>query len=617
MPAQELGRGGMTFTMIVATLLAAAESAGGVQAIHLNQVGYAPAAEKIAIAVSDSNAPLRWELFNSYGDTVAAGKSRPFGYSKAAGEQVHQIDFSTVATRGAGFVLKVGDERSDPFLIGDGIYGRLAIDAAAFFYHQRSGEGISADLVGEAYARPAGHDPDVATCPARDHRGNDWGGCPYRVTATGGWYDAGDHGKYVVNGGIAIWTLVNIAERSVVALGDGALRIPESANGVPDILDEAREELDFLMAMQAPEGTRLRLPIGERSSGQDLALTETDVGGMAHHKLHDAAWTSLPMSPADDDQPRIVAYPSTAATLNLAAAAAQAARVFAPYDADYAQLLTTSARRAYAAAKRVPSVRAYDVTEGGGGGYGDSEFSDEFSWAATELFLTTGDAAYEADLRASAQFLASPGFGAGDISWNAVAPLATISLAISAKSPPELRNAAIASISKAADRFVEERRSEGYAIPFDRHYGWGSNGDLANRGVILGTAFDATGDRRYRDGAQSISDYLLGRNPLGVSYISGWGARPMRRPHHRFWAQGLDPAYPPPPTGALSGGPNQGPPADDVARAIIGTCAPQKCWRDDVNAYSLNEVAINWNAPLVWLAVFLDATERDLTNKAE
>src|SRR5205085_3262120 len=133
----------------------------------------------------------------------------------------------------------------------------------------------------------------------------------------------GDHGKYVVNGGIATAQLLSTFERTKTApsavpgaLDDGTLRVPEHGNNVPDVLDEARWELDFLMRMQVP-------------AGQPLA-------GMAHHKIHDQAWTGIPTQPQDDPQPRELHPPSTAATLNLAATAAQCARLFAPYDAAYA-----------------------------------------------------------------------------------------------------------------------------------------------------------------------------------------------------------------------------------------------------------------------------------------
>ena len=82
----------------------------------------------------------------------------------------------------------------------------------------------------------------------------------------------------------------------------------------------------------------------------------------------------------------------------------------------------------------------------------------------------------------------------------------------------------------------------------------------------------------------------------------------MRNPHHRFWAVAFDPTWPAPPPGVLSGGPNNTSMTDEVAVKLKGRCAPLQCWRDDGRAYVWNEVAINWNAPLVWVAAFADAT---------
>jgi endoglucanase len=123
---------------------------------------------------------------------------------------------------------------------------------------------------------------------------------------------------------------------------------------------------------------------------------------------------------------------------------------------------------------------------------------------------------------------------------------------------------------------------------------------------VLALAFDLSGDERYRQGVVNAMDYLLGRNPLNKSYVSGHGENPLTNPHHRFWAHSADPSFPGPPPGALAGGSNFGTPADSVAAAIYATCMPQTCYRDDIDAYSLNEVAINWNAPLFWITAFLD-----------
>jgi endoglucanase len=163
----------------------------------------------------------------------------------------------------------------------------------------------------------------------------------------------------------------------------------------------------------------------------------------------------------------------------------------------------------------------------------------------------------------------------------------------------------------AADRFLGDVKVTGYAVPLapPRGYTWGSNSNMLNRAILMALAAEWTGERRFRDGVIDTMDYLLGRNPLDRSFITGYGARPMQNPHHRFWAHSLDPNYPSPPPGVISGGPNNIAMADPVAEQMRGTCAPQTCWTDNARAFSVNEVAINWNAPLVWVSAWLAQSE--------
>ncbi|RZM33514.1 MAG: glycosyl hydrolase, partial [Sphingomonas sp.] len=125
------------------------------------------------------------------------------------------------------------------------------------------------------------------------------------------------------------------------------------------------------------------------------------------------------------------------------------------------------------------------------------------------------------------------------------------------------------------------------------------------RAIVLGVAWQIDRKPAYRDAVVASLDYILGRNPLDRSYVTGIGTRPMQHPHHRFWTAAADKRYPAPPTGVLSGGPNSA--AANEPGPMKG-CAPQTCWIDDYRAFKVNEVAINWNAPLAWTAAFLDAT---------
>ncbi|TDC60722.1 glycosyl hydrolase family 5 [Micromonospora sp. KC207] len=562
--------------------------------VRVNQVGYLPGGPKNATVVTEATTPFAWQLRSAAGAVVASGQSTPRGVDAASGQNVQTIDFSAYRTPGTGYTLVADGETSHPFDISGTLYDRLRSDALQFFYIQRSGIAIDGDLVGEKYARAAGHlgvapnqgDTSVPCQP---------GVCDYSLDVRGGWYDAGDHGKYVVNGGIATYQLLNTFERTKTAatadggaaLGDSTLRVPERGNAVPDVLDEARWELEFLLRMQVPAGKPL--------------------AGMVHHKIHDRNWTGLPLDPAADPQPRELHPPSTAATLNLAAVAAQCARLFAPYDAAFATRCGTAAKTAYAAAKAHPAIYASPTDGTGGGAYDDADVSDEFYWAAAELFLTTGQAAYLTDLTASKHHTGAV-FGDRGFSWQGVAALGRLGLATVPNGLPTAdRNRVRASVAAAADRYLEIIASQPYGLPMpdDKDsYFWGANGNIANNAVVLATAFDLTRNAKYRDGAVQAADYLFGRNALNISYVTGWGEHAAHNQHSRMFGNQFDPTLPNPPAGSLAGGANAGLQDPFSANKLAG-CKPMFCYIDDINSYSTNEVAINWNSALTWLASFL------------
>jgi endoglucanase len=558
--------------------------------VRVNQVGYLPGGPKQATVVTDATDPLPWQLHSAAGAVVASGRSTPRGQDAASGLNVQDIDFSRYRGTGTGYTLVADGETSYPFTIGGGIYSQLRSDALQFFYIQRSGIAIDGGLVGDQYARPAGHvgvapnqgDTDVPCQP---------GGCDYRLNVAGGWYDAGDQGKYVVNGGIATAQLLSEFERTKTApgaragaLGDSTLRVPERGNGVPDILDEARWELNFLLSMQVPAGAPL--------------------AGMVHHKVHDQNWTGLPLQPQNDPQPRELHPPSTAATLNLAAAAAQAARLFAPYDHGYAARLLAAAKTAYAAAKAHPAIYAPGSDSTGGGAYDDTNVTDEFYWAAAELFITTGDRQYRDDV------LASPHesddiFAPGGFGWQSVGAVGRLDLATVPNLLPARERAKVrASVVAGAEKYLAILNGQAWGLPLPADgYVWGSNSNILNNLQVIATAYDLTGKARYRDGVLQGLDYIFGRNALNHSYVTGYGTVSSQNQHTRIYAHELDPNLPNPPAGSISGGPNAVP-ADPLAQRLLTGCQPQFCYVDDIQSYSTNEVAINWNSALAWVASF-------------
>ena len=565
-------------------------------AVKVNNVAYVPGLPKVASVVDGSTSPLSWTLRDTGGQVVASGMTTVFGHDQASGDHVHTVEFSAFDIPGTGYTLEVGGESSYAFDISAGPYEQLRYDALAFYYHQRSGVPIEAQYVGSEYARPAGHvdvtpnqgDGAVGCRPATP--------CGYTLDVTGGWYDAGDHGKYVVNGGISTWQLINAYERTLhiggadsSALGDGTLAIPEADNGVPDILDEARWNVEFLLSMQVPDG-------------QPQA-------GMAHHKIHDQNWTGLPTLPHEDSQPRFLAPPSTAATLNLAAVAAQCARVWASVDPSFAAQCLDAAQAAYGAALANPDVIADPGDGQGGGPYSDSNLADEFYWAAAELYVTTGAQQYRDDL-VGHELYAGESFGTRGADWGNTGLLGDITLALV---PNGLASGDVTALRgdfvSFAGTLLGLIDGQGYPSPYweERQgglwYDWGSNNLLLNNAVVLALAADFTGAETYRDGVFATLDYMMGRNPLNQSYITGYGEQATTNVHHRFWANQFDSSLPTAPPGVLAGGPNTGL-NDPLAQQELAGCAPQKCYIDHIDSWSTNEVTINWNSVLSWVAVW-------------
>ena len=581
----------------------AVTNAAAVSNVLVNQTGYYPRLAKVATA--RTGAATKWELLSSSNAVVASGTTAAVGLDPASGDQVSIIDFSQVSQTGTGFTLKVGSEVSHPFDISNDIYSKLKYQALAYFFHNRSGIEIKMPFAGEAqWARPAGHvgegvnrgDKKVPCVPGS--------GCTYSLDVTGGWYDAGDHGKYVVNGGVSVWTLLNQWERakhwgtSSGDFGDGKLNIPEKGNGVPDLLDEARWEVDFEMKMQVPDGEKL--------------------AGMVHHKIHDKLWTALGLAPQDDPIERLLYPPSTAATLNMAANSAQAARIWHGFDKAFSAKCLVAAEKAWAAAQANPAIFAKPGGVGGGP-YDDENVSDEFYWAASELFITTKKPVYKDFLMKSPHFKLVPANATASgsdpgietpLTWGNVQSLGSISLAVV---PNGLAAADVEAIKKnivtTADAYLEIAKKQGYRVPFKpgaKGYPWGSNSFVLNNLIAIALANDITKDAKYLNGVAEGMDYVMGRNPLDQSYVSGYGERPLENPHHRFWAYQANNKFPKVPPGVVSGGPNSGLEDPYVQAAGLKGCAPEKCFVDNIEAWSANEITINWNSPLAWVAAFLD-----------
>jgi endoglucanase len=560
--------------------------------VRVDQHGYVPTANKIAVWATTAAGGAPFELVDAAGQVVASGTTTPFGTDVESGDALQSLDFSTYSGQGRGYRLRVGADSSHPFDIRADLYVSLYEDAARYFYLNRSGVPLEMPHVRDPrLARPAGHLSDQRVTCLPDS------GCDHALDVSGGWYDAGDYGKYVVNGGVAAWLLLDAYELALARsrgtwFADGQLGIPESHNGVSDLLDEARVEIAFLLKMQVPDGKPL--------------------AGMVHHKVHDERWSALGKAPTPQTElARYLHPPSTAATLNLAAVAAVAARLYATIDPEFARACLVAARRAFAAARDNPARIAPLSKAKGGGPYADEQLADDFYWAAAELFVTTHEPTFAQFIRRSPYFLTFSASADGvpaSFDWATTDVLGSLSLILhgdllAAEEVARLKE----QVRSHADRSLALIQKQGYRLPMTSEgttMPWGSNWFVTNNGIVLGFAHYLTNERAYLEGAYEAMHYVLGRNPNDFSYVSGYGERALSHPHHRFWAKSIDPELPSPPPGALAGGPNSRS-EGALARANREGCKPLKCYADELRLATMNEVAINWNASLTWLAAYL------------
>jgi endoglucanase len=318
--------------------------------------------------------------------------------------------------------------------------------------------------------------------------------------------------------------------------------------------------------------------------------------GLAFHRVHGTEWAPLPCWPHEDPTTRVLHRPSTAAALHLAAAAAAGARVFAD-DSGYADELLHAARIAYRAACAEPLLLAPDDHGAfGGGPYADADLADDWAWAAVELWLATRDGAYIDAVTLRPDAIDLDGFD-----WNRMAAAAAIDLALHGHAE------AAACVIDAAERLVRLQDRQPWGQPYapDGGWDWGSNGRILNNLVIIAVGHELSGRDEHLSAAARGMDYLLGCNALGQSYVTGYGTDFTRQQRTRHFAHALDPSFPPPPRGALAGGPTSKDHPGFPSDPRLSNLPPQCRYLDEPTSETTNDVCIRWNAPLVWMAAFL------------
>lgn len=524
--------------------------------IRVDQCGYLPQSAKQALLLTQST---KFKIIDNDGNTCFEGEASEKRYWPEAGDSIRIATFSDLITKGKYQIVVDDSIYSHPFCICNNVYKKAALAAAKAFYYNRSGMAIDSALGGQ-WAREAGH-PDtcilVHSSAASKMRPEG-----FKLSSPLGWYDAGDYNKYIVNSGITTYSLLYTISTLDKFCETTSIEIPESDNQLPDLLNETLYNLRWMLTMQDPND------------------------GGVYHKLTTLSFEGFIM-PDKAIKQRYVVAKSTAADLDLAATAAYAARLLKKYDTlqSLADSCAKTAVAAYAHAVANPDLIFTNPSDVSTGEYGDKFLSDEWFWASSELYLLTNDKRYSKQMESNAKAFDIP-------SWGNVATLGLLSLTESGYATETFNpKDTLLSIT---NKLISQQNNSPIMLSLNS-YDWGSNSSVANEAMIKMAAYRATSDDIYRASALNDIHYIFGRNATGYSYQTGIGSKQPMHIHHRpSAADNIDEPVP----GFLVGGPNTIVPTD-CGENNIRSQYPAAAYADQECSYSTNEIAINWNAPLV------------------
>ncbi|MBR4101246.1 MAG: glycoside hydrolase family 9 protein [Oscillospiraceae bacterium] len=530
--------------------------------IITNQVGYKPDATKIA-TFRDVNGAAEFSVVNADSKAVVhTGKLYGEKNNASAGEVNFLGDFSEVTTPGTYYITCNGLDDSYKFTISEDVYTKLFDDSIKMLYLQRCGCEVKDAEFGHAACHTG-----TATIL----------GTNQTIDVTGGWHDAGDYGRYIVPAAKSIADLLYAYDANPELFGDN-LGIPESNNGIPDVLDEARYELEWMLKMQASNGG-------------------------VYHKVSCANFPGYIM-PEKETGALIVTPVSTTATADFCASMALAYEFYKDVDADFANKCMKAAENAWKFLEANPDIIFENPAEVTTGSYEDTSDRDERYWAAAQMYRATGDQKYLTALENLPGMFKKLG-----LDWAVVADYGNIALLTMDGVDKSSSAYATAKqmVTSQADTFAATSANSPYGVAIDE-FNWGSNMTVANSGIILDLAYDLTGDEKYRDAACAQLDYLLGKNPNATCFVTGYGTVAPQNPHHRP-SMAVGKAM----GGMLVGGVNSNL-EDSAAKAYLANVPPAKCFVDHSESYSTNEITIYWNSPLTYLMALVD---RDAEASAE
>ena len=531
-----------------------AELSGELKNINVNQIGYLPVSDKRAVVRYEGERPSDFDVVSADGKNVVYSGNLSDGIDKgSSGDRVVYADFSALTAPGKYRIRVAGAGESYDFTIGSDVFDSALTDTLRMFYLQRCGSELGEDLAGD-FSHSACH-----TDEARVYGGNRY------VDVSGGWHDAGDYGRYTAPAAKAVADLM-IAYENYPEAFETSLNIPESGSSMPDILSEVKYELDWMLKMQ----------------GRD---------GGVYHKVTGLNFDGF--IKADECTEALYLLPeSKTATADFAAAMYMAARVYGPFDAGFAGRCLAAADRAMEAYKAHAGDRNYtNPSDVNTGEYADGNSADEFLWAICEGYKTAGQKRFGKMLDlVDLSRITVDEFGWADVSGYAYYAYLTSDRGMKIAMDVEGRFKNLVDGLKDTALY-----GESYGSTITDVYPWGSNMTIANNGMALLMAYKVYGNDDYRLAAQRQLDYLLGTNCTSYCFLTGYGTQFPQHPHHRP-SQAVGKCM----KGMLVGGPDSKL-EDPYAQAVLKGLPNARCYADNEQTYSCNEITIYWNSPLVYL----------------
>lgn len=531
--------------------------------ILVNQVGYTTDRAKTAVFRNITSESTFNVVNASTGQVVYTGSVTGQKYYSKGEETLWYGDFSDVTADGTYYIQCGSLDDSYTFTISDNVYSNLTTDAVRMLYLQRCGTAVS----DSTFSHQACHNT-MATIY----------GTNQTIDVSGGWHDAGDYGRYVVPGAKAVADLLIAYGKNPDIYGDNT-NIPESGNGVADILDEARYELEWMQKMQRSDGG-------------------------VYHKVTCQDFPAYVM-PENETAQLIVTPVSTTATADFCAVMAMAYQYYKNVDASFANQCLEASKKAWSYLSANPNFSFTDPEDITTGSYEDTSDKDERYWAACQLYAATGDATYKSAVESTTLY--------SGLDWMNVGTYGSLALVLNYSNNVDTTSSiysnAKSDILSDAKTDLSTISSNGYNA-VTKTYNWGSNMGIGCQGTLLAIAYDLTGDSSYLDAANEQVDYLLGVNGVGECFVTGYGTKSPQNPHHRpSMAKGTAM------TGMLVGGVNSSL-EDSAAKAYCADSAASKCYVDNSESYSTNEITIYWNSPLISLLAYTtaDAEETNPTN---